>query len=93
MVVLTEWTCATPSCGHKLANRVVVQAGWIERKCHRCPAVAHVGDARGRGAVVRWLKCSTPGCRKNAAEVSVDWRGALTYKCRWCRQEVTLSVA
>lgn len=93
MVTISDWRCPTPRCGHKLANRVVVRQGWLERKCRTCPPdvpPAHVGDARN-GQPGRWLKCTTPGCHKNAADVSIDWRGELACKCKWCRREVVLT--
>lgn len=85
---LTNVRCT--SCGRTVADRIVIERGWIERQCRNCGAVFHAGQRRGPGPI-RDVTC--PGERRHkVAEASHDWLGELESRCRKCRPTLFFTV-
>lgn len=89
-VRITDWRCSTPGCGTRLANVVEVDTGWLERRCWNCGRFEHIGVERKGDAPVK-LRCDPVGAHQHTiGEVSQDWQGAVSIRCRQCKTDTVI---
>lgn len=87
MVTITDWRCATASCGKVIAERVDVRQGWVERRCRKCKRDSAVGDRPDQAS--QDVRCLSAECGVKLAEVATGFRGTVVIVCERCKARRT----
>ena len=92
--VVHHWSC---SCGHclsrvPLAHLVVLENGYIERKCRSCDTISVIGKRDDSERVK--LRCATSKTHHHVlAFASENWRGKVVIYCDRCKELTTITHA